>query len=171
MINDGCDHQRSQISSFKKQQWLLTSGGHCSTISIKQFLSNVLIQNTRKDFNSIICCWLIFLLKICNLKIFLILSSMMHLRLSVHHRWASWSKKPQPKVIWRGWLWSWEGRIPVLCLLTVTVSKPSSPFTLITSIFCFLEFSLTQYQWPLGLFFLCKCFYFEILKTAAKAVA
>ena len=38
-------------------------------------------------------------------------------------RWASWSKKLQPKVIWREWRWSWEGRTPALCLLTVTVSE------------------------------------------------
>lgn len=47
--------------------------------------------------------------------------------LSVWSRSASWSKRQQPKVIWREWCWSWEGRTPASSLLTVTVSK-SSPF-------------------------------------------
>lgn len=50
--------------------------------------------------------------------------TVLHLWFVVNHRWASLSKRLQLKAIWRGWLWSSEGRTPVSCLLTVTVSKP-----------------------------------------------
>ena len=56
------------------------------------------------------------------------------------YRWASWSKKQQPEVIWREWLWSWEGRTPALCLLTVTVSKLALYFSLFSTVYILLTF-------------------------------
>lgn len=66
-----------------------------------------------------------------------------HLWFVVHPRWGSSSKRLQPKATWRGWLWSWEGRTPALCLPTVTVSKPVCEF--IVKLFCVL---LCCDDWP-----------------------